>query len=237
VRSSDAENLEDLTLTDKRRVRKPRAAAKVKNKSKRRRWHRSSGRETEAKLIAVATPLFAKLGFDAVSTRMIAKRAAVTIPVIYLYFSNKRDLYLRCCVEVFGGGAKAMLTALQDSGSPEERVFQTLHALAKALMADANLGHLFQRELLAADKEGLDLLERATMRESFDLLHRTIEEAMGSPVPELTVVSIYALTFGLFQYMHVGNIIEASPKPEDAAEWLARQVARVTLPDIYQRLF
>lgn len=50
-------------------------------------------KNTEQKIIEVATDLFAKNGFDGTSTRDICKEAGVNISLISYYFGGKKELY------------------------------------------------------------------------------------------------------------------------------------------------
>jgi AcrR family transcriptional regulator len=45
-------------------------------------------------LIAVATKLFAKHGYDATTTASIAEAAGVTEPILYRHFKSKQDLFV-----------------------------------------------------------------------------------------------------------------------------------------------
>ena len=50
--------------------------------------------DTKAKILAIAEDLFAELGFDAASTRLIAKKADVNIAMLNYYFGGKEGLYM-----------------------------------------------------------------------------------------------------------------------------------------------
>lgn len=50
--------------------------------------------DTKSKILAIAQELFAELGFDATSTRLIAKNAGVNIAMLNYYFGGKEGLYL-----------------------------------------------------------------------------------------------------------------------------------------------
>ena len=52
---------------------------------------------TRERLIITAGELFAELGFDAVSTRMITDKAAVKLSSIHYHFGSKEALYIECC--------------------------------------------------------------------------------------------------------------------------------------------
>ena len=57
--------------------------------------------DCRAKLIAVATPLFAEKGFNGVSVRELAKSAGVNLSMISYYFAGKEGLYAAVLNEQF----------------------------------------------------------------------------------------------------------------------------------------
>lgn len=193
------------------------------------------GSATERRLIDVATPLFTKMGYDRVSTRQIAAAAETTVPTIYLYFKDKRALYLRCCVDVFQNSSTLVREALESAGSPEERIFRIILAIARTLTEDPYVSKLFQRELVEADGEGLDLIDEVVFQGMLKQFRDIIDEAIGAPQPAFTAISVYALTFGLTQYLQLNEGIAGEPAPgEDKASMLAKNIMRVTLPTIYE---
>lgn len=50
--------------------------------------------DTKSKILDFAEELFAELGFDATSTRLIAKKAGVNIAMLNYYFGGKEGLYM-----------------------------------------------------------------------------------------------------------------------------------------------
>ncbi len=62
--------------------------------------------ETKERLITIAGELFADLGFDAVSTRMITDKAGVKLSAIHYHFGTKENLYIECCVYAHSTGRK-----------------------------------------------------------------------------------------------------------------------------------
>jgi TetR/AcrR family transcriptional regulator len=57
--------------------------------------------DTRERLIAAATPLFAKKGFDGVSVKELAEAADVNVSLVSYHFGGKENLY-RACLEQFG---------------------------------------------------------------------------------------------------------------------------------------
>lgn len=199
---------------------------------------RKTREQTEARIMREATDMFAQHGYAATSIRMIADRSGITIPTIYLYYEDKRALYLACCLAVFKRGTVIIQRELIAPLPPEQRIYNYLVSLSRLLIEDPHLAKLFQRELLDADEEGLDILNREAFRESLVSLGEAIEEASDGPVPPLSALSTFALTFGFVQYMQVGDVLgpDIGATSAERGEQLARHVLRITLPQIERKL-
>lgn len=63
---------------------------------------KNSTKNTEDKIIEVATELFAQNGFDGTSTREICKQAGVNISLISYYFGGKKELYEKIVANIVG---------------------------------------------------------------------------------------------------------------------------------------
>lgn len=200
---------------------------------------RKSGAATEARLIAISTQLFTDLGFERVTTRMIAEACEITVPTIYLYFKDKRALYLRCCVDVFTRSAERLQAVMTADVPADQRVYGGLLELARLQIDDPHLSKLFQRELADSDVEGLRILNAASLAGPLALMHGNILEALGREPPPLTAMSMFALTSGLIQYRQVTDEVSAALDSGKGApaERLARHVLRIVTPDIHRRLF
>lgn len=56
--------------------------------------NKRSGEESKRNIISAAIEVFADLGYESASMRMIAQGAGVSVGTLYLHFKNKDDLYL-----------------------------------------------------------------------------------------------------------------------------------------------
>ena len=79
------------------------------------------GEETRARILSVAMSLFGALGFDRVTTRMIAAEAAVPAPSLRYYFDNKEGLYVACLNHIRTQLLAAMEPALKSAEHMLER--------------------------------------------------------------------------------------------------------------------
>lgn len=82
------------------------------------------GRGADEILIAVASELFARQGYDSVSTRQIAKQARVNLSAIGYHFGGKEALYLACIEAAIAAKSKyreklveAVTRALTEAGA------------------------------------------------------------------------------------------------------------------------
>lgn len=57
--------------------------------------------DTRSQILIASIRLFAQHGYDGTSIREIVQAAGVTKPVLYYYFKNKEDLYLKLLNEVY----------------------------------------------------------------------------------------------------------------------------------------
>ncbi len=113
-----------------------------------------------AQLIAVALDVFAEHSYAQTTMDDIAQRAAVSKPVLYQHFANKRDLFFTLIDHQLGALRDRVTTAMQtvDPDSPtadEEVTFQAIHGVFEFTAAPR--GHY--RLLLDTSMENPEELE------------------------------------------------------------------------------
>ena len=89
---------------------------------------------TRARIMRVAASSFARLGFDVANINVIAEQAGIGKGTIYLYFENKRDLFL----EMLRFIAQAQLTVIRAALAPEGTLSQRLERLFRAFAHQAS---------------------------------------------------------------------------------------------------
>lgn len=83
---------------------------------------------TRQRIMRVAAGEFARLGFDQANINVIAEQAGIGKGTIYLYFENKRDLFL----EMLRFIAQAQLPVIRAALAPEGTIRQRLERLFRA---------------------------------------------------------------------------------------------------------
>jgi AcrR family transcriptional regulator len=83
---------------------------------------RGSGHETREAILRAAKELFAKHGYAAVTTRMLAERAGVSQTGLYVYFKTKEEIYHALCSETFAKLAQKIHEASDAKLKPVARL-------------------------------------------------------------------------------------------------------------------
>jgi AcrR family transcriptional regulator len=85
---------------------------------------------TRRRILRVAASEFARLGFDQANINVIAEQAGIGKGTIYLYFENKRDLFLAMLRRIAQEHLAAIRTALAADGSIQQRLERLFRAFA-----------------------------------------------------------------------------------------------------------
>ena len=152
-------------------------AAKTAPRRKAKRRHPSSGGyarggETRTRIITAALDVFGAHGFGGTSTRMIAKQAGVTLPVLQYYFDGKEGLYLACAEHIadrletrLGPAMLNIRAALEKRNASRRQLLQLLEQFFDQA-ADFYLGeHELEKWVLFIVRE------QAQPTKAFDILY------------------------------------------------------------------
>jgi AcrR family transcriptional regulator len=136
----------------------------------------SKGRGAGERILATATELFARFGYNGVSTRDVASAARVNEVTVYRHFPHKRDLYLAVLESElrqlrFRGDLLARIADAPDGRTALTRSFELL---TKTLMQRPEILRLLQYSALELN-ENFDPLVRRHLGELVEVVVRYIE--------------------------------------------------------------
>jgi AcrR family transcriptional regulator len=127
-------------------------------------------------LIAVATKLFAKTGYDATTTAEIAKAAGVTEPILYRHFESKQELFVAIVRDVSAQTMRGWNESIQGTNDPAEKIRRVCEVIPDHIKKFGDSYHVLHGALSASrDKKVL-----AVMKEHY----RQIEEFFAKLVVE-----------------------------------------------------
>ena len=93
---------------------------------------------TRLRIIRQAAIEFARLGFDQANINTIAEQAGIGKGTIYLYFENKRDLFVAMLRSIAQVHLAAIRSALAAEGALHERLERLFMAFARLAEEDRN---------------------------------------------------------------------------------------------------
>lgn len=178
------------------------------------------------RLLAEATRLFARQGFEGTSVAQIVEAAGVTKGAMYHYFSSKDDLLHEVYARVLRMQMRRLEEITDSAGSPAER----LHAAASDVVVTSieNLDDttIFQRSmhLLGSEKQREFRAERRRYHERFRAIVR-VGQADGSFRTDVSADVAVQYFFGCVHHLATWYHVDG---PLSAAD-IARQFADLLL--------
>jgi AcrR family transcriptional regulator len=104
-----------------------------------------------ARILAAGRALFARNGFDATTTREIARRAGIGAGTLFVYFPEKRDLLLQLFKQDVEPVHRAAVAALAPDAPLLDAVVRVFRALFDYYARDLRLSRVFLAELAFLD--------------------------------------------------------------------------------------
>lgn len=142
---------------------------------------------TRRHIIQVAAREFARLGFDQANINTIAELAGIGKGTIYLYFENKRNLFLSMLRAIAQEQLATIRTALAREGSMQQRLERLFLAFVDLASADEDGFNVYMSALYGVN--------RAFKEEATKLLR--------DYVAVITLMLEQSRTRGEIQYTHV----------------------------------
>jgi AcrR family transcriptional regulator len=107
---------------------------------------------TRARVITVAAGEFARLGFDQANINVIAELAGMGKGTIYLYFENKRDLFLAMLRHIAQWQLAVIRTALAADGTLHQRLERLYRAFAHLSAEESDSFHVLMSALYGVNR-------------------------------------------------------------------------------------
>jgi len=107
---------------------------------------------TRARIIEVAAREFARLGFDQANINVIAEQAGMGKGTIYLYFENKRDLFLAMLRHIASRQLAAIRIALAADGTVRHRLERLFRAFARLAKVESDSFNVLMSALYGVNR-------------------------------------------------------------------------------------
>src|SRR5947209_7136870 len=107
---------------------------------------------TRRRIIREAASEFAHLGFDQANINTIAEQAGIGKGTIYLYFENKRELFLAMLRQIAQEQLATIRTALASSGTLRERLKRLFLAFAQLAHEESDSFNVYMSALYGVNR-------------------------------------------------------------------------------------
>lgn len=142
-------------------------------------------------ILQKALDVFMEVGYEDVTFQKIADRCGITRTTLYIYFKNKREIFLWSIKELTSNLEKQLQVTLQDEAIPaHEKIRKIMYAILDCCKENKKLFNVLLSYLTQLQKCGVDVSERVRRR-VIRLRHLTTSAIIeGEKKGELKVRSV-----------------------------------------------
>jgi len=189
------------------------------------------GVSVDERMLSVATQLFSRKGYKAVSIREIAQRSGVTLSSLYHHFGDKRSLYVQAHLREFSKSSARLEAAIERGDTPAQRLLSFTTELCRVLSEPGPLFKLVARHWIDGDPDVVRSLAQATVPEQFRRTRSAIRELAPKRNATATALSIYATVHGHITLRAFSDSITANSGVPRGPELMAEFVLSQLLPE------
>ncbi len=107
---------------------------------------------TRSHIMHIAASEFARLGFDQANINIIAESAGIGKGTIYLYFENKRELFLAMLRSIAQKQLATIRSALATEGTLQQRLERLFRAFVDLAAEDEDSFHVYMSSLYGVNR-------------------------------------------------------------------------------------
>lgn len=107
---------------------------------------------TRRRIIREAASEFARLGFDQANINTIAEQAGIGKGTIYLYFENKRELFLAMLRYIAQAHMASIRSALAQEGTLQQRLERLFRAFAQLAQEESDSFNVYMSALYGVNR-------------------------------------------------------------------------------------
>lgn len=184
-------------------------------------------KDTQTAILDRCLRLFADKGYAGTSMRDIAREMDLSVAAVYHHFPSKRDLYGAVASHAFRDKKPALLAAISGHGPAEERLRSLMRRYAELVSDDPVFHRFFQRELLDADEQRLQLLAKNFFYEAYAEIQDLIREVAPSFDPYMFLTSMFAMVMYHYQLGNMHNYLPGVPARVNDPAYVTDHVMRM----------
>lgn len=142
-------------------------------------YERMDGRDRKKQILRVAQHLFAEENYYGATIAKIARAADITEPTIYLYFKNKRDLFMAVVEDCASFQLSAIKRIIDNSGDMKQAYLKVFSEHRKYILKTPDAEKVMDMARIINDPE----IKAITRKFNTDV-HRTVAEQIRKGIDQ-----------------------------------------------------
>jgi len=187
---------------------------------------------TAQAILDKSLPLFARSGYAGVSMRDIARAVGISGAALYHHYPDKQSLYVAAMGHAFADKASSIQSALDNTGTPEQRLERFVTSFTKQLASDPDFRALLHRELLDGDEKRLKLLAENVFIEPFKAIKQLAQDMTLNCDAHLLAISMAGLILFHFETESIRRYLPGGLKKHNDTKVIAQHVIGLLMGDI-----
>lgn len=152
--------------------------------------------ETQKNILQVAEALFMEFGYQAVSTRQVAKRCGISQPTLYYHFADKQELYVAVLLEALRRMTRELDNLAGEAGRPlEEKLRGIATYIMQQTVHDINVRAMLNDIATQLDEASQLEVSQAFFRSMIMPIIRVLQETRPGQAEAAGGMSWVALAF------------------------------------------
>jgi AcrR family transcriptional regulator len=147
---------------------------------------------TRIRILREAASEFARLGFDQANINTIAEQAGIGKGTIYLYFENKREVFLAMLRHIAHAQLATIRTALATEGTFQQRIERLFHAFVHLAEEESDAFNVYMSALYGVNRAFQDEATKL-LRSYITVIALVLEEGRERGELECTDIESTAL--------------------------------------------
>ena len=180
--------------------------------------------DTARVILDKSLPLFARSGYAGVSMRNIASAVGISGAALYHHYPDKQSLYVATIGHAFADKASSIQTALDNTGTPEQRLERFVTNFTKQMAGDPDFRALLHRELLDGDEKRLKLLAENVFIEPFKAIKQLAQDMALNCDAHLLAISMAGLILFHFETESIRRYLPGGLKKHNDPKVIAQHV-------------
>jgi AcrR family transcriptional regulator len=159
--------------------------------------------DTREQLLKTASKLFAEKGFEAVTTRELAREADVNIAMIAYYFGSKDGLFKAMIEERFPKTVSKLRAIQKIEGTAWDKISAVIDLYVERIVGEGSFHKIIMRELSLEQRPEHREMILSGIEQNWKVIKTYIEEGQESGLfktdidAELTLASVFGTIFQL----------------------------------------